>query len=150
MRNETNATLDFFETAFQDGPVKTTSIAITVILMAILVPIGYGIIWYEKYGSDKKRILVNRLLTSLCWTGIVVDIMVTPLDMLRYFYGPLPVQLCYFQLILKNVLNVQGPILYNFSVAIGGLVNSGINLHEGFDALRWFFSLPFKHCICAK
>ena len=104
MRNETNATLDFFETAFQDGPVKTTSIAITVILMAILVPIGYGIIWYEKYGSDKKRILVNRLLTSLCWTGIVVDIMVTPLDMLRYF-----------QLILKNVLNVQGPILYNFS-----------------------------------
>lgn len=111
MRNETNATLDFFETAFQDGPVKTTSIAITVILMAILVPIGYGIIWYEKYGSDKKRILVNRLLTSLCWTGIVVDIMVTPLDMLRYFYGPLPVQLCYFQLILKNVLNVQGPIL---------------------------------------
>ena len=21
---------------------------------------GYGIIWYEKYGSDKKRILINR------------------------------------------------------------------------------------------
>ena len=76
MRNETNATLDFFETAFQDGPVKTTSIAITVILMAILVPIGYGIIWYEKYGSDKKRILINRCVfkkhPGLFW--FIVDV----------------------------------------------------------------------------
>ena len=105
---------DFFEPAFRNVPLKLTIICATLAMVIFQILSGYGIIWYEKYGSDKKRILVNRLLTSLCWTGIVVDIMVTPLDMLRYFYGPLPVQLCYFQLILKNVLNVQGPILYNF------------------------------------
>jgi len=107
MKIEINKSIDFFESAFRDGPIKTTAISVTLIFIAFLIPIGYGIIWYERYGSDKKRILVNRLLTSLCWTGIVMHVVVTPIDILRYLYGPLPVQFCYFLVIVKNVLNVQ-------------------------------------------
>jgi hypothetical protein len=58
-----------------------------------LVPFGYGIIWYERYGSDKKRILVNRLLTSLCWTGIELYTVIIPLDIVRYVTGPMSVHL---------------------------------------------------------
>lgn len=53
---------DFFEVAFRDGPLKTGTIAVTLVLVIILSAAGYGIIWFERFGSDKKRTLVNRLL----------------------------------------------------------------------------------------
>jgi hypothetical protein len=31
----------------------------------------YGIIWYEHYGSDLKRTLINRLITSLSWIFVI-------------------------------------------------------------------------------
>jgi len=51
---------DFFEVAFKDGPLKTTTITVTLILVLIFFAAGYGIIWFEKFGSDKKRTLINR------------------------------------------------------------------------------------------
>jgi hypothetical protein len=102
-----NGSADFFEAAFQDGSAKTICITVTLFSILFLIPAGYGIIWYERYGSDKKRILTNRLLTSLCWTGIELYAVVMPIDVFRYLYGPLPSKLCYFHVIIKNVLNVQ-------------------------------------------
>ena len=107
LESHQNSSSDFFEAAFQDGPAKTSCIAVTLISMLVLIPAGYGIVWYEKFGSDKKRILVNRLLTSLCWTSTELYVVVIPLDIMRYLYGPLSIKVCYFHVIIKNVLNVQ-------------------------------------------
>ena len=102
-----NHSSDFFAVAFQNGPLKTTALLITLVSVFFLVPSGYGIIWYERYGSDSKRILINRLVTSVCWTGLEFYILVLPLEIVRYVYGPLPEYICLFQLMHKNIINVQ-------------------------------------------
>jgi hypothetical protein len=50
----------------------------------------YGIVWYEHYGNDLKRILLNMLVSSMSWVGIVWYVLLQPIEMLRYTYGPLP------------------------------------------------------------
>ena len=101
------STVDFFSDAFQNGPLKTAAIITSLISVILLIPSGYGIIWYERYGSDKKRILINRLMTSICWTGIEFYILVLPIEISRYIFGPLPETLCMFHLMLKNLINFQ-------------------------------------------
>lgn len=105
--NHSQPPTDFFAEAFHNGPLKTISIAITLISLVYLVLSGFGIIWYEKYGSDKKRIIINRLLTSICWTGIEFYLVVIPVDVARYILGPLPELVCSFHLVLKNVITFQ-------------------------------------------
>ena len=109
-----NNSTDYFEGAFKDGHLKTISIVATLFSVFFLVPAGYGIIWYEKYGSDAKRILVNRLLTSACWTGIDMYFLIMPIDIARYIYGPLPELVCLFQLLHKNALNIFAMIFCDF------------------------------------
>jgi len=101
------STADFFSTAFQNSPLKTTAIVTSLISVIFLISSGYGIIWYERYGSDSKRILINRLVTSICWTGIEFYVLVLPMEIARYIFGPLPETLCMFHLMLKNIITFQ-------------------------------------------
>ena len=97
---------DFFADAYQDGPFKSVAISITILSIFIIVPSGYGIIWYEKYGVDQKKNLINRILTSACWTGIDLYLVALPFDIVRYVYGPLPETLCLFHFMHKNAISI--------------------------------------------
>ncbi len=81
---------DFFSAAFENGPLKTCSFIFSIISGLILLPTMYGIVWYEHYGNDLKRILLNMLVSSVSWVGIVWYVLLQPIEMLRYSYGPLP------------------------------------------------------------
>ena len=98
---------DFFAGAFQNGPLKVFAILITILCVIFLVSSGYGMIWYERYGSDKKRTLINRLFTSTCWTGIQFYTLIMPVEVVRYVMGPLPEVICSIQLIHKNMITIQ-------------------------------------------
>ena len=81
---------DFFSAAFENGPLKTCSLIFSILSGLILLPSMYGIVWYEHYGNDLKRILLNMLVSSMSWVGIVWYVLLQPIEMLRYTYGPLP------------------------------------------------------------
>ncbi len=110
-KNMNSSSSDFYSVAYENGPFKTATVVATLISIVIFVLTGYGIIWYEHYGSDKKRILINRLVSSLCWTGIELFVVVIPLEMLRYLIGPMPSALCQFHVIFKNVINMKTALL---------------------------------------
>ncbi len=38
----------------------------------------YSIIWYERFGSDRKRILTNKFVSMICWSAICI--------LLRHFH----------------------------------------------------------------
>ena len=65
-------------------------------VIAFGVPLLYGIIWYEKYGNDAKRTLINRLVAFNCWIGIAYLVLKLA-DVYRYTVGPLPAWFCGFQ-----------------------------------------------------
>ena len=108
---------DFFAPAFEIGALKISVIVLSILYLFFIIPSGLGIIWYERFGSDLKRNLINRLLTSVCWTGLIFYCFVQPIETARYIFGPLPKSLCLFHLMYKNVLNVQ-TLLFSDGVTV--------------------------------
>jgi hypothetical protein len=56
---------------------------VSVLGIIILLPLIYSIIWFERYGSDNKRPLLNKLVSSICWLGVFWFLVVQPIDVLR-------------------------------------------------------------------
>ena len=76
----------------------------------------FTVIWFEHFGSDVKRTIVNRLVSSVCWSTIGYFMFPQMVDIARYIVGPLPAGLCTFNLFIKNVLTLQ--ILFFFDASI--------------------------------
>ena len=112
---------DFFANVHLKTPLKTFAIIINTILSILVVWAGYGIIWYERYGTDLKRTLINRLLSSACWTGIEFYVLVMPWHIFRYVIGPFNTNTCFLLLLFKNILNAQ-TFLFGLGVSISRYV----------------------------
>jgi len=65
-------------------------------------PFLYSIVWFEKYGSDEKRTLLNRLVSKNCLNGISFLILTQIPEVVRYTYGPLPDLICRVHMICKT------------------------------------------------
>ena len=66
-----NSNEDYNEIFFKelDAPRLSKHILIVIsVILSVLCIFGYlGIIWFERFGSDLKRICINRIMSSLCW-----------------------------------------------------------------------------------
>ena len=97
---------------FENNPYKDPSIFFASVSIPICFVLLYTIIWFEKFGTDSKRILTNKLLSSICWT-LISGILVYSVDIFRYLAGPLPRSLCFFMVVAKNAIKTQGLLLYD-------------------------------------
>ena len=104
---------DFFPGLYKLRPSVIIGLFLTLISICVLIPVLYSIIWYEKFGSDKKRTVLNKLVGSVCWYTIVVYMVVQIPELIRYCYGPLPTFLCYLHLIIKSTLAIQLMLIFD-------------------------------------
>jgi hypothetical protein len=107
----TNGSYDFYYVAINHEPLKTFSVIFTILSGLLIVPGMYGIIWYESFGTELKRILVNMLVSSFCWCGIVWYLFVMLLEVVRYQFGPLPETVCFVQLAVKLTIHLQAVMI---------------------------------------
>ena len=98
---------DFFIELYKFRPSITIAVILTYSSICILIPILYSIIWYEKFGSDKKRTVLNKLVSSVCWCTIVYYTLIQVPELFRIWFGPFPALFCNFQLVIKNALAIQ-------------------------------------------
>jgi len=98
---------DFFREVFETRPSKVAAVIFSATVGFILLMLVYGITWYEHFGSDKKRTLINKLASSLCWTWFGWFILIQFPDIVRYISVPLPHNFCSIQLAIKNALYAQ-------------------------------------------
>jgi len=82
---------------------------LTVILLT------FGIIWFEKFGSDVRRFFINKMVSSICWSVIALLILVQILQIIFYLYLPFPELFCMFYILYMNAIQIQ---LILFSNAI--------------------------------
>jgi len=98
---------DFFSGLLENRPTKFFAITFSLVGGCLILPLVYCIIWFEKFGSDNKRTLLNKLVSSLCLTCFEWFLIVQMLDMIRYCFGPLPPILCLLELNLKFAIFTQ-------------------------------------------
>ena len=102
-----------FRSLDQESSIKTFLFIISMISCIIIVPMAYILIWYERFGSDKKRTLINKLVASLCWNKIAYFSTVHILYVVRFYFGPLPPFLCFWMFVIRKTIIINGIFTLN-------------------------------------
>ena len=92
----------FFSNAYKNDRYMALGIAISICNLFALTPILYTIVWYERFGSEHPRTLLNQLVASTCWNGIAQNILVIPMSILNDLLGPMSLSFCQIHFLLKN------------------------------------------------
>ena len=71
-----NETVITFDGLFGNRELKSVCITFAVIFVPINLVLLYSIIWYEHFGVDAKQTIINKFLSSACWTCIAFIIFV--------------------------------------------------------------------------
>ena len=92
--DETKTNSSSLSTAFFDHGLSTTLMLLFSTIVSLMVLLFlYGIIWYERFGSDSKRTLVNQIVSSICYQLIIsIIILQLPTNLqyvLQWPYYPL-------------------------------------------------------------
>lgn len=103
--SESNETHNYFLLLLDKDPVsKYATVTLALIMITILVPALYSIIWYDKFGSSKRKTVINYFLTGICWNLIIWLLTVQMVTIVRYVYGPLNQHVCLATFVMKRIL----------------------------------------------
>jgi len=86
---------------------KIIGIIISIFLTILTCFSAYSIIWFERFGSDLKRIFINKTVSFICWRILLYFGVIQATDWTLYFYQPLPEWFCFFHLIFRNAIVFQ-------------------------------------------
>jgi hypothetical protein len=142
--NSSNAQEDeeiSFEPIFEDRPIKTLSVLISIFGALFTVPLIYGIIWFEE--NNHFRTLINQLVASICWYLICFILLIQLSSVILYIHGPLGSFFCGLDLVLRNVMSMQAIFLLEAIVitkyVFVHLLKNPVAIHD--DFLRLFINL---------
>ena len=99
---------DFFAALMYPTPTKLIFFFCSFVLIIFGIPGFYCIIWFEKYGNDNKRTLLNMFVSLYCWAVTEFVIFVQIPETIRLSFGPLPAFVCglhaYFRASIVTVM----------------------------------------------
>ena len=95
---------DFFPFMTEKSVLKWIGVAISCVSIIVGPVALYAVVWFEKFGSDKKRTLVNMLFSMTCWTTMAFCVLVQSIETLRYIVGPLTKFVCIAHLYVRYTL----------------------------------------------
>ena len=87
---------EFFNNFYQHDWCMGLAIAFACINFVGFTPLFCLIIWYEHYGSDHTRTLLNLLVNSICWNGIFNNLIDIPINNAFELFGPMTANFCLF------------------------------------------------------
>ena len=102
-----NATskLDFIANGlFEKNTPVIFSLILSIMITFLGPPLLFAIIWFERFGSDKKRTILNMFVNMNCWNCIALVILGLLPEIAIYSTGPLPPIFCY----ILTSLNERG------------------------------------------
>ena len=108
----------YFGALNESRPSKIIWSILALFLLNINILAFWGIIWFERFGSDLKRIFINQIVVSISWSSIAWLSMIQTSDILLYFYRPLPDLYCLFNLVLRNALMIQAILFFDAIIIV--------------------------------
>ena len=92
---------------------KISTIIVSFLVIILTSLMLYGIIWYEHYGADCKRILTNKLVALICWNEILGLSTTFVTDSAIYLFAPLPKSVCLLSGFVRMMLASNILMLFN-------------------------------------
>lgn len=100
-----------FENLDSENPFKVAFISSTMICIIFALPAFAAVIWFEKFGSDKKRTIINKLVSTMCYIAIFANVFVQGAFVARFTYGPLPPLPCFWICLAKRLFICTGLLI---------------------------------------
>ena len=98
---------NFFQGLYNNSFSHIFSVIFSIVGSFIITPLLYGIIWYEQFGSDNKRTLLNKFVSSLCWACLRYIFLCQIPDTVIHVFGPTSQIICYILMVLKLIVPIQ-------------------------------------------
>ena len=98
---------DFFKELYSESTLKHITIAIFFFGSIFGLFLEFGLIWYEKYGNNRYRTVINQLFSFVSWLVVAYIVFVYIPEGIRYLIGPLSETFCDVHNLLKNVLSIS-------------------------------------------
>ncbi len=97
-----------FSNLTSNQPVLAAACIIFALVTSLLIPVlMYTIIWYERYGSDNKRTLLNKFASLACWSAIEYYLVAQTLEIVTFLFAPLPAHFCLFTRIVRSSVFIE-------------------------------------------
>ena len=80
------------------------SLVLSVLVVIFSPPLLFAIIWFERFGSDKKRTILNMFVNMNCWNCIALVMLGLLPEIVIYSTGPLPPFFCYIHTVIKQYI----------------------------------------------
>jgi hypothetical protein len=122
---------------FHQKDFSKTAVIITSFVVNLMSGIFMSfIIWYEQFGSDRKRILTNKFVSMICWTAIFGVQFAFFSDTFIFLIAPMSTFSCwvitFFRLtIASNILTLLNYIVFCKYIFIFWMKNPG-SVHDDF------------------
>ena len=79
----------FYSNLYTPDWSMVLAILVSLLNIVVVTPISYSITWYERFGSEHRRTLLNQLVASICWNIIGSNLTSLPLEIFLTVFGPL-------------------------------------------------------------
>lgn len=96
-----------FHGYYQDTRSKVSFASFSVLLHLTNLLLYYGIIWYERFGTDNNRSVMNKLVSNICWNGFVSIPVTQVLDVVILFFGPIGENSCFLFTVFRNMMKTN-------------------------------------------
>ncbi len=96
-----------FVELYEDQSSRIFLACISLISSLTSLPFYFGVIWYEHFGSDKKRTVINKLSSSVFLCGIFWILFVQIPEALIHIFPMQAESLCLAQNVCKRTLLLQ-------------------------------------------
>ena len=106
----------FFSNIYKYDGYLGLAVAFGSLNFFVLTPFLYSITWYEQFGSDHPRSLINQLVASTCWNGIVNNIVIIPLQIYQSLFGPLSESFCQCHFVLNTSIIIHLHLMITFII----------------------------------
>ena len=100
-------------------------------------PLFFAIAWYERYGTNQNRTLLNQLVSSICWVSIVQNCTILPLDIIVNLFGPFQLEYCTVYQVYRNSLSLNLLILITFITIVKYVYIFVLNNPAGIHSEIW-------------
>ena len=113
IENQTLNATDFYPFMTDNNAVKWAALAFSL-LFTLTGPCAlYSVIWFDRFGSDNKRTLLNMLFSQMCWTIIAYIFLAQIIEMTRYIVGPIFGIICFIQSLARFTFAGMGGLYLN-------------------------------------
>ena len=137
---------------FHQKDFKKTLVIIASFVVNLMSGIFmYSIIWYERFGSDRKRILTNKFVSMICWSAIFGAQFAFFSDTSFFLFAPMSKFSCWAIsfvrfTIASNILTLLNCIVVSKYIFIFWMKNPG-SVHDDFWHVfisMWAFGFSFS------